>query len=58
MKEFLALCSNNAGLIYMKFRLSEDGVEETFAVNHLGKSYIFLPEMCDVSVLSHIYSSS
>lgn len=39
----------------MKFRLSQDGVEETFAINHLGKSYIFLPEICGVSVLSHIY---
>jgi hypothetical protein len=50
MKEGFALCRNNAGLIYMKFRLSQDGVEETFAINHLGKSYIILPEMCGVSV--------
>jgi len=32
----LNILLNNAGLIYMKFRLSQDGVEETFAINHLG----------------------
>lgn len=32
----LNILLNNAGLVNSKFRLSEDGVEQTFAVNHLG----------------------
>lgn len=32
----LNILLNNAGLLCLKFRLSEDGIEQSFAINHLG----------------------
>ncbi|KAI8802019.1 hypothetical protein BJ742DRAFT_873550 [Cladochytrium replicatum] len=39
----------NAGLISVKFGLSRDGFENTFAVNHLGKFSLCLPLFIDLT---------
>ncbi|KAK8448547.1 hypothetical protein SEVIR_7G048566v4 [Setaria viridis] len=36
MIQFLSVSSNNAGIAFVPFKLSEDGIELHFATNHLG----------------------
>jgi NAD(P)-dependent dehydrogenase (short-subunit alcohol dehydrogenase family) len=39
-KDIIAnFCRNNAGALFGKFELSQDGLEKTFATNHMGEAF-------------------
>ncbi len=49
-KDIMAnFCRNNAGALFGKFELSQDGLEKTFATNHMGEA--FQTHVCETSAI-------